>query len=184
MCVEELKAKIDRGLFPGIQGGPKMDMLAARGVLFKELMTDEFKKYGKQVILNAKSLAKACTDEGLRLITGGTDNHMVMLDVTSLVPNGKIAEDVLNSVGIVTNKNMIPFDTQPAHLGSGLRIGSPLMTSRGAKEEEMYKIGILLAKTLKNHENDMILNEIRKEVSSIAQKYEMFSEEWLPAICK
>lgn len=184
LCREELGERIDRGVFPRLQGGPKADMLAARGVLFKECMTDEFKAYGKQVLSNAQALAQGCVDEGLRLITGGTDTHMVMIDVTPLISSGKQAEDVLNSVGIVTNKNMIPFDQLPPNVASGLRIGSPLMTTRGAKEEEMLRISQLIGKTLKNYDNPDILAEVRERVAQIVAGYPMFSEEWLTKECK
>lgn len=184
MCREEIKGKIDRGLFPTVQGGPKMDMLAARAMLFKECLSEEFQEYGRQVIKNAAALAKGCTDEGLRLITGGTDNHMVMLDVTSVIASGQEAENILNSVGIVTNKNMIPFDQLPPNIASGLRIGSPLMTTRGAKGEELYRIGRLLGQTLKNSKQPEKLEEIKNTVASITQSYPMFSEEWYPASCK
>mgnify|MGYP000856269253 CR=1 FL=1 len=184
LCKKEIGSKIDRGVFPMLQGGPKADMIAARAVLFKECMADEFKKYGKQVLLNAKALAKGCSDEGIRLVTGGTDTHMVLLDVTSLIPTGQEAENVLNSIGIVTNKNMIPFDKLPPSVTSGLRIGSPIMTTRGAKENTMYEIGRLIGKTLKNHKNEAVLDQIRKETRRIADSFPMFSDEWLPKECK
>lgn len=184
LCREALGNKIDRGVFPKIQGGPKADMLAARGVLFRECMTDEFKAYGHQVIKNAAALAKGCAEEGLRLITGGTDTHMVMLDVTSVISTGQEAESVLNSVGIVTNKNAIPFDPLPPSVASGLRIGSPIMTTRGAKEEEMFEIGRLIGQTLKHHEDAGVLASIAKRSREIALSYPVFSSEWLPAICR
>ena len=184
LCKEALGSKIDRGVFPRLQGGPKGDMLAARAVLFKECMQPEFKAYAMQVCANAKALAKGCEEEGMRLITGGTDTHMVMIDVTPLIPSGQEAETVLNSVGIVTNKNMIPFDTLPPSMASGLRIGSPTMTTRGAKEEEMKHIGHLVGKTLKNYQNEAILAEIRAEVEKIAVSHPMFSPEWISADCR
>ena len=184
LCKEALGSKIDRGVFPRLQGGPKGDMLAARAVLFKECMQPEFKAYAMQVCANAKALAKGCEEEGMRLITGGTDTHMVMIDVTPLIPSGQEAETVLNSVGIVTNKNMIPFDTLPPSMASGLRIGSPTMTTRGAKEEEMKHIGHLVGKTLKNYQNEAILAEIRAEVEKIAVSHPMFSPEWISAHCR
>ncbi len=179
MCKRELAGKIDRGVFPRIQGGPKADMLAARAVLFKECMEPEFKAYAKQVVLNAKALVKGCEEEGLRIITGGTDTHMVMLDVTSLVPSGQVAETILNQVGLVTNKNMIPFDQLLPSVASGIRIGSSIMTTRGAKEEALYHIGRLLGRTLKNYENGEVLEQISKEVRDIAISYPMFSSEWI-----
>lgn len=179
LCREELAAKLDRGVFPRLQGGPKGDMLAARGVLFLELLQPEFKTYAHQVCANAKALAQGCQEEGMRIITGGTDTHMVMLDVTPVIANGQEAEDLLSSVGIVANKNMIPYDTLPPSLGSGLRIGSPTMTTRGAKEEEMKHIGHLLGRTLNNKNNPAVLAEIKEEIYKIATSHPMFSSEWV-----
>lgn len=184
LCRKELGQKIDRGVFPRLQGGPKGDMLAARGVLFQELLQPEFKEYAKQVCLNAKALARGCKDEGMRLITGGTDTHMVMLDVTPVIANGQEAETLLCSLGIITNKNMIPYDTLPPSLGSGLRIGSPTMTTRGAKEEEMYNIGRMLGRGLKNKDNPAVLDEIRQEVYKIATSHPMFSSEWISPVIR
>ena len=184
LCRKELGQKIDRGVFPRLQGGPKGDMLAARGILFQELLQPEFKEYAKQVCLNAKALANGCKDEGMRLITGGTDTHMVMLDVTPVIANGQEAETLLCSLGIITNKNMIPYDTLPPSLGSGLRIGSPTMTTRGAKEEEMYKIGRMLGRALKNKDNPAVLDEIRQEVYKIATSHPMFSSEWVSPVIR
>lgn len=184
LCKGELGAKIDRGVFPRLQGGPKGDMLAARAVLFKECMQPEFKLYAKQVCANAKALAKGCAEEGMRFITGGTDTHMVMLDVTPLIPSGQEAESVLNSVGLVANKNMIPFDTLPPSVASGIRLGSPTMTTRGAKEEEMTRIGHLVGQTLKNYQNPDVLKKIAAEVESTATSHPMFSSEWISADCR
>ena len=175
----KLSTKIDRSVFPRLQGGPKGDMLAARGVLFYELLQPEFKEYAKQVCRNAKALAKGCADEGMRIITGGTDTHMVMIDVTPLGVNGLEAETLLNSLGLVTNKNMIPYDQLPPSCGSGLRIGSPTMTTRGAKEEEMEHIGHLLGQALKNRDNQAVLDDIAAEVKQIATSHPMFSSEWV-----
>lgn len=180
LCREKYASKIDRAVFPTLQGGPKMDMLAARAVLFKECMTEEFKIYGKQVLLNAQALAQGCLSQGMRLITGGTDTHLIVADVTKLIPSGKDAEIVLESVGIVTNKNMIPFDTLPPNISSGIRIGSPLVTTRGLKEKEVYHIGTLVGKTLHNHNRPEVLNEIRGQVAEITAKYPLFADEWLP----
>ena len=179
LCRAELATKIDRAVFPRIQGGPKGDMLAARGVLFYELLQPEFKAYAKQVCLNAKALAQGCKDEGLRLITGGTDTHMVMVDVTPVIANGQEAETLLCSLGFITNKNMIPYDTLPPSLGSGLRLGSPTMTTRGAKEDEMYRIGRLLGKALNHKDDPAVLEEIKAEVYQIATSHPMFSSEWV-----
>lgn len=142
-------------------------MIAARAVLFKECMTQEYQCYQKQVVRNAKALAQGCKDEGLKL-------------VTDYVESGREAELLLESVGIVTNKNLIPFDTLNSNLTSGIRIGSPLMTTRGAKEDEMRRIGQLIGITLKNKENSQTLDDIRKEVDRITEQYPIFSEEWVP----
>lgn len=179
LCKEELKNKIDRGVFPGMQGGPKADMIAARAVLFKECMTQEYQCYQKQVVRNAKALAQGCKDEGLKLVTDGTDTHLALVKVTDYVESGREAELLLESVGIVTNKNLIPFDTLNSNLTSGIRIGSPLMTTRGAKEDEMRRIGQLIGITLKNKENSQTLDDIRKEADRITERYPMFSEEWV-----
>ena len=175
----KLSTKIDRSVFPRLQGGPKGDMLAARGVLFYELLQPEFKEYARQVCRNAKALARGCAGEGMRLITGGTDTHMVMIDVTPLGVNGQEAETLLNRVGMVTNKNMIPFDPLPPSCGSGLRIGSPTMTTRGAKEEEMEHIGHLLGRALKGREDPAALERIAAEVKGLATSHPMFSGEWV-----
>jgi len=180
LCRQELAGKIDRAVFPNIQGGPKMDMIAARAVLFKECMSEEFKLYSKQVLWNAQALAKGCLSQGMRLITGGTETHLIVADVTALISSGREAEDILNSVGIVTNKNMIPFDPLPPNISSGIRIGSPFLTTRGVKEKEMYNIGVLVGKVLQNHNQPNVLEEIRKQVAEITVQYPLFADEWLP----
>lgn len=180
LCKQELAAKIDRAIFPGLQGAPKIDMIAARAVLFKECMTNEFKNYGKQVIANAKALANGCLEQGLRLVAGGTDTHLVLVDVTNLIPTGKEAEAVLESVGIVTNKNGIPFDSQPPSISSGIRIGSSVLTTRGFKETEFFRMGTLIGQVLKNYNDSNMLREIRKDVRKLAIQYPLFSDEWLP----
>lgn len=179
LCREDLKNKIDRGVFPGMQGGPKADMIAARAVLFKECMTREYQCYQQQVVKNARALAQGCMDEGLKLVTGGTDTHLALVRVTDFVESGREAELLLESVGIVTNKNLIPFDKLNSNLTSGIRIGSPLMTTRGAKEGEMEHIGHLIGNTLKSKNDKEKLNHIAEEVKKIAISYPMFSDEWV-----
>lgn len=180
LCKKEFATKIDRSIFPGLQGAPKMDMIASRAVLFKECMTEEYKRYGKQVLANAKALADGCLSEGMRLVAGGTDTHLVLVDVTKLIPTGKEAEAILESVGIICNKNGIPFDPQPPNIASGIRIGSSFLTTRGLKEKEMFRIGSLVGKTLKAQSDSNTLGEIRREVVETARKYPLFSDEWLP----
>lgn len=182
LCKKELKNKIDRGVFPGIQGGPKADMIAARAVLFKECMTKEYQSYQMQVLKNAKALAEGCRDEDLKLISGGTDTHLALVKVTDYIDSGREAELLLETVGIITNKNLIPFDVLSSNLTSGIRIGSPLMTTRGVKEREMYEIGRLLGQVLKCKEDKKRLEEIALQVQQLAEAYPMFSEEWVPKI--
>lgn len=179
MCKEEYGKKIDSQIFPGMQGAPKMDMIASRAVLFKECMTDEYKAYQKQVAKNAVALADELIKEGLRVVSGGTETHLVLVDVRDLIDNGRMAEDVLAKVNIVTNKNMIPYDPQPANLASGIRIGSPALTTRGFKEDDIREVARLLAKALKNKDNEEVLAQIKKEVQEKAAKYPMFADEWI-----
>lgn len=180
MCKAELGKKIDQQVFPGLQGAPKMDMIASRAVLFKECMTQEYKDYQHQVAKNAVALAEELKKCGLRLVSGGTETHLVLVDIRDLIPTGREAEDVLGSVGIVVNKNMIPFDPQSANLASGIRIGSPALTTRGFKEEDMREVARLLAKALKHHDDEAVLAEVKDAVRTKAMKYPMFSEEWNP----
>lgn len=180
MCKAELAKKIDSAIFPGLQGAPKMDMIAARAILFKEALTDEYKAYQRQVYENAQALASALKKEGLRLVSGGTGTHLILVDVRNLIESGRMAEDVLHSVNIVTNKNMIPFDPLPANLSSGIRIGSPALTTRGFKEADMQEVAGWLAGALKYHDDPATLEEIKTAVLKKASQYPMFSEEWNP----
>jgi glycine hydroxymethyltransferase len=181
LCKQEFAAMIDRALFPGLQGAPKLDMIAARAVLFKECMTPEFRRYGAQVVANAKALADGCREHGLRLVAGGTDTHLVLVDVTSVVATGKLAEDVLESVGIITNRNGIPFDAQPPNVASGIRIGSPFMTTRGMKEQDLFRVGTLIGQVLQQHEKHQVLKFASQELSVMARRFPLFSPEWLPS---
>lgn len=179
MCRQELAPKIDSAIFPGLQGAPKMDMIAARAVQFKESASPTFHAYAQQVLNNAQALAQSLSEEGLRLVSGGTDTHLVLVDVRSLVPTGQAAEQVLESVGIVTNKNLIPYDPQPPKLTSGLRVGASAMTTRGMDELHMSRVGKLLSKALKNSENPAALEEVRKEVRQLTSAFPLFNEKWL-----
>jgi glycine hydroxymethyltransferase len=180
LCRSEFAAKIDRAVFPGLQGAPKLDMIAARAVLFRECMTDAFRRYGAQVIANAEALGEGCRGAGLRLVSGGTDTHLVLADVTGLIPTGRQAEGVLESVGIICNRNGIPFDTQPPNVASGIRIGSPFLTTRGMKEQDMFRVGSLIGQVLRVHEKPDALELARQELSAMAGRFPLFSPEWLP----
>ncbi len=181
MCKEGLGKRIDQQIFPGMQGAPKMDMIASRAVLFKECMTPEYRAYQQQVAKNAEALADELKKCGLRLVAGGTQTHLVLVDVRGLISTGRQAEEVLESVGIVVNKNMIPYDPQPANLASGIRIGSPALTTRGFKEEDIRETARLLAETLKHCDNREKLQEISAKVREKAMRYPMFAKEWISA---
>ena len=180
LCREEWASKVDRAIFPGIQGAPKMDLIAARAVLFKETMTPEFRLYGTQMIENAQALATGLLEGGMRLVTGGTDTHLVLADVRNAIGTGGKAQEVLEEVGIVTNRNPIPFDPAPANVGSGLRLGSPAMTTRGLEANDFHEIGLLISRTLKNHDSQSAQDDVRERVAEIASSYPIFAEKWLP----
>ncbi len=168
---EELAKKMDSALFPGTQGGPLMHVIAAKAVAFKEALHPSFKEYQEQVLKNAQALADSLLQEGVELITGGTDNHIVLIDVyKSFGITGKEAQEILEKAHISTNKNTIPFDPHPPRITSGIRLGSPYLTSRGLKEEEFRKIGKWIVKLLKNPEEKNI-EKIQKEVTELLKSF-------------
>lgn len=169
-----LPTMIDRAVFPGLQGGPHNHQTAAIAVALKEAATPEFKEYGHQVIRNAKSLARALLAEDLTLVTGGTDNHMLLMDVTPLGLGGKEAETLLETVGITVNKNVIPFDERKPFDPSGIRLGTPALTTRGLKEEDMRVIGDLIARVLKNPKNETVHDEACRTVKELTEKYPLY----------
>ena len=169
---EEIAKKIDKIVFPGIQGGPLMHVIAAKAQCFYEALQPEFKTYQKQVIKNTKALAKSLEEEGLRIISGGTDNHLILVDIKQKYNiTGKMAEQILDKINITVNKNTIPYDTESPFQTSGIRLGSPAMTTRGLKEEEFYQIGKIISKALENHTDEKKLNEYREEVLNITSKF-------------
>ena len=153
MCKSEYARLIDKSLFPGIQGGPLMHVIAAKAVAFREALTDEFKRYQLQIIRNAKELADALMSKGIKIVSGGTDTHLMLVDLTDKEITGKEAEAALDLAGITVNKNSIPFDKQSAAITSGIRLGSPIVTSRNMKEPEMVIIAEMITKVLNNHDN-------------------------------
>lgn len=179
MCKEELAKKIDYHVFPGIQGAPKMDMIAARAVLALESLSPEFKAYQQQVYDNAQVLAEELKSCGLRLVSGGTDTHLILVDVRGLIGSGKEAESLLESVGIIVNKNMIPYDPQSPQVTSGIRLGSPALTTRGFLKEEFKEVARLLAETLRATNDQGALNMIKARVKEVAAQYPMFADKWL-----
>lgn len=167
----EYGKKINSQVFPGIQGGPLMHVIAAKAVAFHQAGQPEFKEYMDQVIKNAAAMAEELAARGLRLVSGGTDNHMALVDVTPLGLNGKEAEDLLGSVGITVNKNAIPFDQKPPSLASGLRLGSPAVTTRGFKEAEMVTTSRLIAEALSNPKSAEVKEKVHTEVLELCNKF-------------
>ncbi|MFC0471706.1 serine hydroxymethyltransferase [Halalkalibacter kiskunsagensis] len=175
LCEEQFGKKIDKSIFPGIQGGPLMHVISAKAVAFGEVLTDEFKQYGQAIIDNAKRLGEKLKSEGIDLVSDGTDNHLLLLDLRSLSLTGKVAEKALDEVGITTNKNTIPFDPESPFVTSGIRIGTAAVTSRGLDAEAMDEIGSLIALTLKNVENEDKLEEVRERVAALTAKFPMYT---------
>lgn len=176
LCKQEFAQKIDKSIFPGIQGGPLMHVIAAKAVALGEVLQDSFKEYAKNVVANAKRLAEGLQKEGLNLVSGGTDNHLLLVDVRSLGLTGKVAEKVLDEIGITVNKNTIPFDPESPFVTSGIRIGTPAVTSRGFGLEEMDEIASIIGFTLKNHEDEAKLDEARKRVEALTSKFTLYPE--------
>ena len=172
---EEIAAKINKIIFPGIQGGPLMHVIGAKAQCFYEALQPEFKEYQKQVIKNAKSLAKSLQEEGFRIISNGTENHLMLVDVkTTLGITGKEAEKVLDSIRITCNKNTIPNETESPFKTSGIRLGTPAMTSRGLVESDFENIGKIISKALKNKDNEEVLESLKEEVAKITNKYPLY----------
>ncbi|PZM86704.1 serine hydroxymethyltransferase [Candidatus Gracilibacteria bacterium] len=177
MSKEKFGPQIARAVFPGIQGGPHENLIAAKAVAFKEALQPEFKEYTKQVIKNAKVLAEALQKNGFRIISGGTDNHLILVDVFgSFGVTGKEAELALEKVGLSVNKNMIPYDPRKPLDPSGIRLGTPAATTRGMKEEEMLKIAKIFTETIKNHQKEEILKNLKKEVLELCKKFPIYKK--------
>ncbi|MGB5944441.1 serine hydroxymethyltransferase [Paenisporosarcina sp.] len=174
LTTEEFAKKIDKTIFPGIQGGPLMHVIASKAVAFGEAQQPEFKTYIQQVVKNAKALANCLIDEGIDVVSGGTDNHLLLVNLRSLELTGKVAEKVLDEVGITVNKNTIPFDTTSPFVTSGIRIGTPAVTSRGFKEPEMKEIASIIAKLLKNIEDEAVHKESAERVAALTAKFPLY----------
>ncbi len=172
LCKEEFAKVIDKAIFPGTQGGPLMHIIAAKAVCFKEAMTQEFKDYQKQITANAARLASELKNRGLQLVSGGTDNHLMLLDLSSKGVTGKDAEIMLDEVRITVNKNAIPFDTQKPFVTSGVRIGTPAVTTRGMKEPEMAEIAELINMTIDNFEANK--DEVKERVATLCNKFPLY----------
>ena len=176
LCKKEFAKTIDSKIFPEMQGGPLMHVIAAKAVALKEALTEEFKQYQRQIVNNAKTLADTLMEDGFRLVSGGTDNHLMLVDLTHLGVTGKEAQEVLDLTCITVNKNRIPYDTTSAQVTSGIRVGTPALTTRGMKEPEMKKIAGLFSTVLKDIHNETRLAEVREEVRSLCGQFPLYAE--------
>ncbi|OCS85253.1 serine hydroxymethyltransferase [Caryophanon latum] len=167
--------ELNKSVFPGIQGGPLMHVIAAKAVAFGEALQPEFKEYAKQIKANAKALAESLMEEGVKIVSGGTDNHLLLLNVKSLGLTGKVAEHVLDEVAITTNKNTIPYDEEKPFVTSGIRVGTAAITARGFKEEDAREVGKIIAKVLKNHEDEAVKEEARQAVAALTAKHPLYA---------
>jgi glycine hydroxymethyltransferase len=175
LCREEFAKKLNSNIFPGIQGGPLMHVIAAKAVAFKEALSPEFKTYQAQIVKNAKALAAALMQRGFRLTSGGTDNHLMLLDFSGAELTGKVAEETLDKAGITVNKNTVPFETRSPFVTSGIRIGTPAATTHGLKEAEMAEVADFIAEALANVDNIARLNEIKSRVNSLMKRFPFYS---------
>lgn len=174
LCKDELAKKINSAVFPGTQGGPLMHIIAAKAICFGEALRPEFKAYQHQVKLNAAALADEFIKQGLRLVSGGTDNHLINVEVLSTGRNGAEAQDLLDHANITANKNAIPFDTLPVKQTSGMRFGSPAVTTRGMKEAEMHEIGAMIGRLLR--EGDAVADEVKQQTIALCQRFPLYPE--------
>jgi glycine hydroxymethyltransferase len=176
LCRERFAKELDRALFPGVQGGPLVHIVAAKAVCLKEAAEPHFATYQRQVAANAARLATRLSAGGFRLVSGGTDNHLMLVDVFSRGITGKAAEAALGKAGITVNKNAIPFDTNPPMVASGIRIGTPAVTTRGMGESEMDLVGDLIIRALAHAEDDAVLGSIKQEVEALCVKFPLYPE--------
>ncbi len=175
MCKEEYAKAIDKSIFPGIQGGPLMHVVAAKAVAFGEALQPEFKEYAKQVIVNAQTLANALQQEGFTIVSGGTDTHVLLVDLRTVGLTGKVAEHILDEVGITCNKNTIPFDPESPFVTSGIRLGTPALTTRGLNAEDMKEIASIIALVLKRPEDTEAQEEAKQRVAKLCTQYPMYA---------
>jgi glycine hydroxymethyltransferase len=176
MCREPYAKDLDRAMFPGVQGGPLMHIIAAKAVCFKEAMDPSFADYQRQIVANAVRLASSLASHGFRLVSGGTDNHLMLVDVFSKGITGKVAEAALGKAGITVNKNAIPFDQNPPMVASGIRVGTPAITTRGMREPDMDQIGDLIARVLASPDDDRAAGMVKDEVERLCRKFPLYPE--------
>ena len=177
LCKKEHAALLDKKVFPGMQGGPLMHIIAAKAVCLQEAMQPEFKEYAKQIIANCAVMSNTLEEEGFRIVSGGTDNHLILVDVkSSLNMSGKLAEKLLDEAGITCNKNTIPFETEKPFVTSGIRLGTAAMTTRGFKENEFRQVALWISRVLKNAEDEAVREEVRKEVRALTVQFPLPNE--------
>ena len=175
LCREAWAKEVDKAVFPGVQGGPLMHVIAAKAVAFKEALAPEWKAYQKQIVVNAAALARALQGEGFRLVSGGTDNHLMLVDVFAKGITGKVAEKALDKAGITANKNTIPFDTNSPMVASGIRLGTPALTTRGMKEGDMAEVAKLVSRALHAVENETELAEVKRDVRKMCERFPLYA---------
>ncbi len=176
LCREKYAKGLDRSVFPGLQGGPLMHVIAGKAIALKEAMSDEFKTYQQQVIENAKMLAGLLVDGGFRIVSGGTDNHLMLVDLRPKGLTGKVAEKALDNAGITVNKNAIPFDPEKPFVTSGIRIGTPAVTTRGFKEPEIKQVAKFIIEILENPEDETLAEKIRGEIKELCRKFPVYAD--------
>ncbi len=174
MCKEQYAKAIDKSVFPGIQGGPLVHVIAAKAVAFNEALSDNFKEYQQNIVKNAKVLADALKKRGFKLVSDGTDNHLMLVDLTNFNITGKEAEEGLDKAGITVNKNTIPFDTKPPTVTSGIRIGTPSVTTRGMGENEMEEIAEIIERVIKNVSNNAVIKDMKRKVQALCEKFPIY----------
>jgi glycine hydroxymethyltransferase len=174
MCKADLAKDLDRAVFPGIQGGPLMHVIAAKAVAFKEALTEEFRDYQRQIVANARRLSERLIERGFRIVSGGTDNHVFLLDVAAAGLTGKVAEKALEAAGLTVNKNTIPFDPNPPLVPSGIRIGTPALTTRQMREPEMDHVGDFIAEVLRDPEDGAMHERVRGQVRELCERFPLY----------
>jgi len=174
LAKEEFAKAINSKIFPGIQGGPLMHVIAAKAVAFKEAMSPEFKIYQQQVVKNAKALSKTLVNEGVKLVSGGTDNHLMLVDLSATEITGKDAEIALGMADITVNKNTVPFETRSPFITSGVRIGTPAVTTRGMKEKEMEIIGKMISRVIHNIKDEAAVAQVKKQVIELCRAFPLY----------
>jgi glycine hydroxymethyltransferase len=174
MCKANFAKAIDKMIFPGIQGGPLVQVIASKAVALKEALSPEFTDYQKRVVANAKRLAAGLIAKGFTIISGGTDNHLMLVDLSGMNVTGKDAEEALDKTGITVNKNGIPYDLKPATITSGIRLGTPCVTTRGMGESEMDEIADIIANVISNIDNDIILEATKHRVQALCERFAVY----------